>query len=466
MNKLLLPLLTLGLLACRPVGPVYTPEPQRLPEAYGAPGGATALGPRWWETLGDPELNGLIERALAHSPDLSVAEARFRQSRALLGIQDAAGGPQLGVGALVSRDRLSPNSEMMANIPFKNVNTEFTNHQIAFDASWEIDLFGHSRRQVEASGARLEASAERLRDAGLVLSAEVARNYIDYRTGQRRLALAQDNQKTHEETVRLVALQVQAGETTQLEAQRAMANLRFQKASLGDIHIALRQNLSALSSLTDLSVAELESRLGVGSPLMAVPQAPAPGLPSDLLKRRPDLRAAERDLSAANADVGVAVADQYPRFSLVGTGGWTSIQSGNLLTNASRMWSIGPQLHLPIFQSGRLRSQVKANEAAYEAASASYRKAVLSAVADVEVALTRLARSEERRQQLQAAASHQQKLVALTELQLKAGEVSKIALLESQRSLMGQEDQALQAHAQSLTALVSVYKALGGGWVD
>ena len=466
MNKLLLPFLTLGLLACSPVGPTYTPVPQRLPEAYGATGGSSALKSRWWEPLGDPHLNGLIEQALAHSPDLRVAEARLRQSRALLGIQEATGGPQLGVGALVSKDRLSPESEMMANLPFKNVNTEFTNHQIAFDASWEIDLFGHSRRQVEAASARMEASAERLRDVGLVLSAEVARNYIDYRTGQQRLTLAQDNLKTQEETVRLVALQIQAGETTQLEAQRVGTSRRVLKANLEDIQTGLRQSLSALSSLTDLSMAELESRLGEGSPLMAMPQAPTPGLPSDLLKRRPDLRATERDLSAANADVGAAVADQYPRFTLVGTGGWTSIQSGNLLTNASRMWSIGPQVHLPIFQNGRLRSQVKANEAAYEAASATYRKAVLSAVADVDVALTRLARSEDRRQHLQAAAAHQQKLVALTELQLKAGEVSKIALLESQRSLIGQEDLALQAHSQSLSALISLCKALGGGWAD
>jgi NodT family efflux transporter outer membrane factor (OMF) lipoprotein len=465
MKKLILSLLPIAFLACRPVGPTYTPEPQRLPEAYGAKGGTMALESRWWETLGDPQLNGLIQQALAHSPDLRVAEARLRQSRALLGVQEAAGGPQLAVTALVSKDRQSLNSEAMANLPFKNVENNFTNHQIAFDASWELDLFGHTRRQVEAAGARADASAERLRDAGLVLSAEVARNYIDYRTGQRRLALAQENQKTHEETVRLVALQVQAGETTQLEAQRAMANRRFQKASLDDILIALRQNLSALSSLTDLSIAELESRLGEGRSLMAVPQAPAPGLPSDLLKRRPDLRATERDLAAANADVGVAVADQYPRFSLVGSGGWTSVESGNLLTNASRMWSIGPQMHLPLFQSGRLRSQVKANEAAYEAASATYRKAVLSAVADVEVALTRMARSEERRQQLEAAVAHQEKLVALTELQLKAGEVSKIAFLESQRSLIGQEDQALQAHSQSLSALVSLCKAMGGGWM-
>lgn len=465
MNKLILSILPLTLLACRPVGPTYTPEPQRLPDTFSAPGGAAVLGSRWWEALSDPQLNGLIEQALTHSPDLRIAEARMRQSRALLGVQEATEGPQLGVGALVSKDRLSPNSELMANLPFKNVNTEFTNHQIAFDASWELDLFGHTRRQVEAAGARAEASAERLRDAGLVLSAEVARTYIEYRTSQRRLALAQQTLNTHEETVRLVALQVQAGESTELEAQRAMTNRRFQRASLDDIHIALRQSLSALSSLTDLTTSELETRLGEGSPLLAVPKAPPAGLPSDLLKRRPDLRAAERDLAAANADVGAAVADQYPRFTLVGTGGWTSIQSGNLLDSASRMWSVGPQVHLPIFQSGRLRSQVKANEAAYEASSATYRKAVLSAVADVDLALTRLARSEERRQQLQAAAAHQEKLVALTELQLKAGEVSKVPLLESQRSLLGQEDQALQAHSQSLTALVSLCKSLGGGWV-
>jgi NodT family efflux transporter outer membrane factor (OMF) lipoprotein len=463
MNKLILSLLPLALLACRPVGPSYTPEPQHLPVAYTAPGGVADLGSRWWEPLGDPQLNGLIERALAHSPDLRVAEARLRQSRALLGVQGATGGPQLGLGALVSKDRLSPNSEMMANLPFKNVNTEFTNHQIAFDASWELDLFGHTQRQMEAAGARAEASLERLRDAGLVLSAEVARNYIEYRTGQRRLALAQENLKNQEETARLVALQVQAGEATALETQRVGTNRRVLKANLEDILTSLRQSLSALASLTDLPMAELESRLGEGSLLMAVPQAPAPGLPSDLLKRRPDLRAAERDLSAANAEVGAAVADQYPRFTLMGTGGWTSIQSGNLLTNASRMWSIGPQVHLPLFQSGRLRSQVKANKAAYEATSATYRKAVLSAMADVEVALTRLARSEERRQQLEGAAVHQEKLVALTELQLKAGEVSKLALLESRRSLIGQEDQALQAHSQSLSALVSLCKALGGG---
>ncbi len=464
MNKLILSLLPLLLLACRPAGPTYTPEPQRLPDAFVAKAGSGELKSRWWEALGDAQLNGLIDQALAHSPDLRMAEARLRQSRALQGMQDAAGGPTLGVGAQVTRDHLSRNSEMLANLPVKPVNTDFTNHQLGFDASWEIDLFGHNRRLSEAAQARTDASAERLRDASLVLASEVARNYITYRTTQGRLALALEGLKAREELARLTGLQAQAGQVTRLEVQRAETDRQGFAASLSDFHIGLRQTLAALSTLTDLPIATLESRLGVALQPMAVPEAPAPGLPSELLKRRPDVRVAERELAAANADVGVAVADQYPRFSLLGTGGWASIQSGTLLTNASRTWSVGPQVHLPIFQGGRLRSQVRANEAAYEAASAAYRKVVLGAVGDVEVALTRMARSEERRLALEAAEAQQRRQAALTDLQLKAGEVSKATYLEAQKGLLGSEDQALQAGGQSLTALVALCKALGGGW--
>jgi NodT family efflux transporter outer membrane factor (OMF) lipoprotein len=464
--KHLLLCLPLLLLACRPVGPTYVTPAPGLPDGYAASGGTATLSSRWWEALGDAQLNGLIQQALAQSPDLRIAEARLRQARAQQGIQEAHGGPELGVGGLVSRDRLSANSEMLANLPFKNIQTEFTNHQFAFDASWELDLFGHNRRLSEGARARTEASAERLRDAGLVLSAEVARNYIDYRTWQQRLSLAQENLKNHEELVRLTTLQAKAGEVTSLEVQRAETSRRVQEASMADLRLGLRQSLAALSTLTDLSMADLEARLGDAPRPLAVPEAPAPGLPSDLLKRRPDVRVAERELAAASADVGVAVADRYPRFSLVGTGGWASVQSGTLLDSASRMWSVGPQVHLPIFTSGRLKRQVEANQAAFEAASATYRMAVLTAVADVEIALTRLARSEDRHRQLLDAETQQRRLVAMTELQWKAGEVSTITVLEARRNLIGQEDQTLQASGQSLSALVSLCKALGGGWAD
>ena len=324
MNKLFaLPLIT-ALLACRPVGLDYTRPKVPLPAAFEPPAGTTAAPARWWTGLGDPKLDGLVQRALAESPDITVAEARLRQARAVQGVQDAAGGPSLALAAGVSQDRLSRHGEMFANIPFPNPQTEFTNRQVGFDASWELDFFGHNRR--------------------------------------------------------------------------------------------------------------------------------------------PDLRAAERDLAAANADVGVSLAELYPRFSLVGAAGWNSIQSNNLFSSASRMWSLGPQFSLPLFNRGLLRNQVRASQAAFDAALGTYHKAVLTALADVDVAFTRLARDEDRRRQLEESEARQRRITAITEAQVKAGELPRTALAQARRALLDQQDQAVQAQAQSLTALIAVHKALGGGW--
>lgn len=456
--------LPLLLLACRPVGPTYVPPRPAVPETFTAPGGATALKEAWWELLGDAQLDALVRKALVDSPDLQIAEARLRQARAQLGIQEAAGGPSLGASAKVTRDQLSRNSEGFANMPIKNPQTQFTNEQVGFDASWELDFFGRNRRLVEGARARAEAGADRLRDTALVLSAEVARNYIDYRQGQARLALAEATLGLHREGVRLAVLQEQAGEISRQDLARVETGRANQEASLAALRTGVRQSLAALSTLTDLPLASLEAQLGASRPLAAVPGAPPSGLPAELLQRRPDLRASERDLAAASADVGVAVADRYPRLTLVGTGGWNAISSETLLSRASRMWSVGPQLSLPIFNSGRLASAQRASEAAFEAARGTHRKAVLGAVADAEVALTRLARSEERRVQLEGAEAQVRRQVGFTQRQVEAGEVSRLALLEAQKNLAAQQDQTLQAHGQSLTSLVSLCKALGGGW--
>ena len=464
MKRICLLPLPLLLLACRSVGTNYTRPPQTLPQTYTTPGGTANLTPTWWKSLGDPHLDALIQRALTHSPSLRIAEARFRQARAIQGVQDAAGGLNVGLGASVSRDRISLNGEQLAFMPNRNLNPNFTNHQIGFDASWELDLFGHNRRLAEGAQARTEASAERLRDASLILSAEVARAYIDLRMAQQRLRVAEEGLATHQETLRLMELVVRTGEGTQADAQRAQASLSAFEATLADLRLDLRQQFATLASLTDTPIQDLERDLREANPLMAVPPAPAAGLPSDLLEHRPDVRGAERDLAAACADVGVAKADRYPRFSLVGNGGWSSIQSGTLLSNASRMWSVGPQLHMPLFTQGRLKNQVTANTAAFDAARATYRKTVLEALSDVEVALTRLSQGEERRTQTAATADHQRQILHLTERQQVVGEVSKLNVLEARRLALLQEDQALRAHAQSLKALIALYKALGGGW--
>jgi len=287
---------------------------------------------------------------------------------------------------------------------------------------------------------------------------------VDLRTAQQRLRLAEESLETHQETVRLTELVVRTGEGTQVDLQRVQANRSAFEATLADQRLELRQQLATLAALTDTPIQDLERDLRDSSPLMAVPPAPATGLPSELLDHRPDVRGAERDLAAASADVGVAKADRYPRFSLVGNGGWSSIQSGTLLANASRMWSVGPQMHLPLFTQGRLKNQVAANVAAFDAARATYRKTVLEALSDVEVALTRLSRGEERRLQTEAAAERQRRILHLTTRQQEVGEVSRLSVLEARRLALLQEDQTLRTQAQSLKAFISLCKALGGGW--
>jgi NodT family efflux transporter outer membrane factor (OMF) lipoprotein len=460
--------LSLALAACGALGPNYSAPPMPVPEAFSTGGGSAQSQGAWWTTFGDAELVALIEQALRDSPDIELAAARLRQARASQGIQETVGGPTLNASGKIAADRLSENSENFANLPSTtSPKTDFTNHQIGFDASWEIDLFGRRQRLAEAAAARSEAAAERVRDVRTVIAAEVVRNYVELRLAQQRLALAAGNLRNYEDILRLTALTAKVGEATRLDVQRAEAAADNYRASLPPLHLAERQSIAALSALTAVPVPELLARLAAPAApaeLVPVPEAPAAGLPSELLRRRPDLRAAERDLAAASADIGVAVAEQYPRFSLIGTAGWTSIRAGSLLDAASRMWSIGPQISLPLFNGGRLQNQVRANEAAFDGVRASYRKAVLTAVADAEVALSRLGQNEERRQRLLSAQARQARLLALTERQVEAGEVTRTTLLEARKTLVSQEDQTLQAHAQSLTALISLYKTLGGNW--
>jgi NodT family efflux transporter outer membrane factor (OMF) lipoprotein len=460
---LALPLLA-ALLACHPVGVDYVRPKMDLPASFAVPAGDQAPQLRWWTALGDPVLTRLITQAYAASPDLRLAEARLRQARAQQGVQDAQGGPTVNLDGRVSRDLISANSEEFANLPFPNPKVNFTNYQVGFDASWELDFFGHQRRLSEAALSRTESSAEQLGDARLVLAAEVARTYIELRTGQQRLILAETSTRQAEQLVQLTQVAFQAGDSSRQDLQQAELNLASFRATVPELEVGLRESLTSLATLTAQPVEQVQAQVGAVAKLMAVPPAPAAGLPSDLLNRRPDLRGAERDLQAANADVGVAVAERYPRFSLVGSAGWNSIQAGSLLQNASRTWSLGPQFTLPLFDQGLLKSQVQARKAAFDAALATYHKAVLAALADVDVAFTRLAQDERKRQQLLEAEARQRQILDLDQRRFQAGDIDRTTVLQAQRSLLSQQDQSLQAQSQSLTALVSIYKSLGGGW--
>ncbi|HLO67046.1 MAG TPA: TolC family protein, partial [Holophaga sp.] len=275
MQKLLLLPLVPALLACRPVGTDYrrpaTPLPGRL-----APTEVTGADP--WAGLHDPVLDALVRQALASGPDVAAAQARLRQARGLQGVQDAQGGPNLAFGAKAARDHLSRNGEMFANVPLPDPKVDFDNFQAGFDASWEVDLFGRTRRLAEGAAARTRGASARVEDARLVVAAEVARNVVEARAWQARIALAGESRAALDELLRLARLSRDAGETSDVELRATEASREAWLSTLPALEAGLRQNLGALSVLTGLGVEEVARRLEPARELGPVPPPPAAGL--------------------------------------------------------------------------------------------------------------------------------------------------------------------------------------------
>lgn len=461
--------LALALGGCA-VGPDYQrPEFERgLAAAFdgrsdsGAP--AARVEQAWWRAFGDAALDALVEQALARSPDIEAAQARIRQARASAAM--AAGGqlPQIGAAASVSRDRISRNSELMANNPLPDPQTTFTAYAAGFDASWEIDLFGRTARQVQASRARSQAAEAGARDARLQVAAEVARNVIEYRALAQRLDNANRDAAYAGELLRLAQLQRGAGLASDSDVHGAQDDQARSAAVVPALEARRHAVLAALTVMLDSDIARVRSVLAAQRPIPQVPEFVDVGVPSELLRRRADVREAERQLAAATADIGVAVADQYPRLTLVGSLGLDSIHPGQLTDAMSRAWSVGPSLALPLFSGGRLREQVKVREAGRDAALAAYRKAVLAAVADTETALVGFDRERGRLADLGRSRSALRDNVALAGQRYRAGETARIELLAAQRALAAVEDQWLQSRQARAIGLLALVKALGGGW--
>jgi NodT family efflux transporter outer membrane factor (OMF) lipoprotein len=451
------------------VGPHYVaPDARALaPAAYpvaDASLSGTAPQDRWWTALGEPLLDELIERALAGNPDLASAEARVQEARARARVAGAAFYPAASVDGRVSRDKLSLNGENLALIPFKPSTTEFTDYRVGFDAAWEIDFAGRTRREVEAAVARLGSSTEARNDARLVVAAEVADAYVEYRAAAERLTLARRTLASLDESMRLITLAVRAGVASDADLRRAEAERLNAAGFVPSLEAAVESPTFQLAALTGEPLDSVTRRL---EPLRAIPAVPATtsvGLPSELLLRRPDVRRAERELAAATADVGGAVAAQFPRLSLVGDFGWDSVRSGSLTSAASRYWNVAPELTLPLFAGGRLRGQVEAARAARDAALASYRAVVLRALADTESSLVRYATERSREANLAAASASLDASLAHERQRFDAGDASMIEVLAAERA----SNQAADLHAVSAGQLAQDYialgKALGGGW--
>jgi NodT family efflux transporter outer membrane factor (OMF) lipoprotein len=455
------------------VGPDYRrPDAgAALPASYAADpaaAGITAAAPgdSWWQALDDPVLTTLIEAALAGSPDLAAAEAEVQQERALARVAGANFYPQATLGASADRNELSRNGENLSLIPLRPPTTTFSDYRVGIDASWEIDLAGLTRRQVEAAVARSESSAEARNDARAVVAAEVADAYADHREAVARLQRAATSRDDLREIQRLTVLAAAAGDASDSDAHRAAADAAAAAAALPPLEAQRQSAIFRLTALTGRSRESVAADLAAPRDLPAAPAAVPVGLPSDLLRRRPDVRRAERELAAASADVGSAVAAQYPRFALVGNLGLDSVHSGELTSAASRYWELAPQLSLPVFAGGRLRANAQAARAGRDAALARYRSSVLAAVADTESALIRYAAATQRSAALTDAARELSQQARLEHERTLAGDASTIESLAAARAAEDAAQAETAAQAATLRDYVALAKALGGGWQE
>ena len=455
-----------GLGGCA-VGPDYrspaTPTPDNWQSAAAAAPAApdAAALASWWTTLNDALLSELIEQALARSPTVAEARARLAEARARYGIASAGLFPGLDASAGVSRNDSDAPDDGTGSIasPSNGDNT----YSAGLDTSWEIDLFGGQRRSVEAAGAQVGASEADLRDVLVTLLGDVALSYIDVRTAQARLAYAERNLETARELTDITRWQSQAGLATSLEVEQANSSYEQTRAQLPSLDSSLRQSLNRLAVLTGQTPGALDAQLTERKPIPAAPLEVAAGVPADVLRRRPDIRAAERRLAAQTAQIGVAQAALYPSLSLTGAITLTSLDAGNVFDGV-RTDRSGLGLTLPIFHAGALRQNVRAQDAVTDQAFAAYESTVLAAYEEVENALTTWSNEHRRNESLVAAAASARIASELALMQYNSGLVDFQTVLTADRQLIVLEDSLAVSDGEVTANYVRLYKALGGGW--
>src|SRR6266511_3966263 len=462
----------LVLLAGCAVGPDYREPKLAMPAGWqeGQQKGVV-FRPRelteWWTSFNDALLNSLVERAVKSNLDLRIAEARIREARASRAVTASGLWPTLDVSGSYSRNRSSENALMFPSqcgVGGSGWKLDRDLYDAAIDASWEIDVFGGVRRGVEAADATIEASQYSRRDVLVTLLGDVAKNYIDLRGFQRRLAVARANLKAQQDTSELTRIRFQAGLTSDLEVAQAEAQANTTAAQIPTLDASTKQAAYSLDLLLGLAPGALWNELSNETAIPVLPPEVLVGLPSDLLRRRPDIRFAERQLAASTAQIISAMAALFPNFSLTGVAGLQSISASDWFTGRSRYWSVGPTISWPIFDAGRIRANIEIRNAQQEQALNQYEKAMLAAFGDVEKSLVSYSREQVRQRSLaEAVASNRRAVEMANELYVR-GLNDFLNVLDTQRSLYAAENDLAQSEATMAANLVALYKALGGGW--
>ncbi len=442
-----------------------------MPDAYaggqlGYPVASTNMEPEWWQLFGDPQLAALVEAAAGNSPRIAEARAAVREARAARMAAAAGWRPNLGTAASFTRQQQSENA---LNIPepitgIIGVSRPFNLYEAGFDAQWELDVFGETARQTEAAEARREAAVENLRAVRVTLFAEVARAYIELRGAQQERAVARNLVEIQTKSLARVQAKERTGLSTPLDVSQAEAQLRQAEARLPAFETRIRAaayRLGVHTGQMPLTLwGELEPPRNVPLPEDSVPIS----LPAALLQRRPDVRAAERQLHAASADIGAATAALYPSFNISGAMQLASISFGDFFAMNSRAFNLSPAIEWPIYQGGALRANITAAEARYDQAYARFHDSVLRALEEVEASLAAYGESWRTLARSGAAASAAGKAFRLANKRYEAGLEEFLTVLEANEALNETERARASAKTNAAVNLVRLYKALGGGW--
>ena len=452
--------LSFALAGCA-VGPDYVAPDPALPgdwTSYAEPQNGEARLEHladWWTLFGDPTLNDLIERAIAANPERDLALARVREARARFRVTRAESYPS--VSASVSSSKVE-STDLSGESEWRDV------YDAGIDASWELDIFGGNKRSVEVAEAVIEARQADYADVMTSLVAEVALTYVDMRTLEERLRLTRASVDAQEETFDLTRWRTEAGLTTALDVEQSRANLESTRAQIPALERDLAQSRNKLAFLLGEAPGDFEAR---GITPAAIPAAPANlaiGVPADMLRRRNDIRSAERELAAQSARIGLATASLYPSFRLTGSVSSSSTNFSGLFDSSAVTTSLVRGISAPIFNFGQLRANVEAEDALYEQSLSVYKKTILNALREVEDALAARAAAAKSASLLQDAVEAATSVRDLATQEYEAGLSGFIEVLDAQRTLLSlQEQHALNQSAET-GAMISLYKAVGGGW--
>jgi NodT family efflux transporter outer membrane factor (OMF) lipoprotein len=460
--SLLVPIL---LVAGCTLGPNYRSAPPVATASFEAPAfkrspqqGVSATAPAtasWWESLGDPQLNGLIEAGLAKSPDLRAAEARLRQSRSGLRQKKRDELPKIAGNAAYLHADLPSSTLDVGKLDFYNV---------GFDATWEVDLFGGTRRAIEAAAAEAQAAEADLADAHVQLSAEIAQAYVQLRDGQQRLALVRKSVEAEERALSLTQQRRERGVSSDLDVERIRTQVENTRAALIPLDEQVTEALDQLAALTAREPGALDAELATTTPLPTLPEVTPVGDPASLLRRRPDIRAAEFQLISKNAVIGERIADWFPKLTLIGDLGFSSADPGHLVRSENFMWIGAPLLQWNALDFGRTKAKVEQARAGFDEAAAKYESTVLGALHDANVSLSRYGHQRDSAMLLRTVETSATHSAELTEQRYRAGTTSALEWIDAERTRFSAEQNRISADADLLKDYVSLQKSLGLGW--